>query len=160
MVGNVLNFLDTGFIECGLRLERKFRRTADLPHYKYVIRPMYRGLLHILPKPLAIPTCFFLTDMVFHQAVAMGSMCLQKHLNHALSPEAREEVVCDFTWSPLIAVAWTSLALPILYAKMRRVSMEGQKAPSLTQEQQAHFSKRVQAAARKASGQLKQVGNK
>ena len=74
-------------------LETFFRNGADLPHYKWVVRPMYKLFGGNRYPLFSVPATFCVTDVLFHQSL---SLILRTIFEQEVNPYF--QVACSMLW--------------------------------------------------------------
>lgn len=87
----------------------RWKRLKDLPHYKYLARPVYKFVAARTNPIVATAVSFFVTDLIMHQLLPqVAATILVKPPTWTIS------------WSPSSSLVWISLALPVMYAKYKQ----------------------------------------
>lgn len=85
-----------------------FKNIQHVPHYKYVIRPLYRWLGGNNNPLFSVPATFIISDYLFHQLVENFTKDIR---NGELSPATL------FKLNIPVAVFWASASIPVAYYK-------------------------------------------
>lgn len=119
---NITLFLHNRLNNLGRYLERNCRICKILPHYKYVIRPLYRSCVKKTGPVLATGITFIATDLIFHQLLPLITAKMLgitfKHFDEQSSFAPLSNM--PIQWFPSITLATALLALPVMYTKHHR----------------------------------------
>lgn len=93
-------------------IEEEYRENKDFLPHKIVSRPVYKIARSCTNPVLSTAVSFFVTDLFMHQLPAQVAFC------------AVTRAPCTVQWYPSWSLAWMSFALPVMWAKGKRMMQE------------------------------------
>jgi hypothetical protein len=112
-----MNNLDSRLNNFGQNMEGLFRSCKNFPQYKYFTVPVYKYCANKVGPVAATGLSFFAADLVFHQLAPQTIRCL---VSLGIPEIPGSEDACDISYNYYLALAWTALAIPVMYAKYKR----------------------------------------
>lgn len=109
-----------GIKEFGKSLEAFFRGCAQLPHYKYIAKPVYISTGGCDNPLVSVPASFAVTDLIMHRILpetVFLSLSKQRKRNFKINPMAyiKKELFCRAHGYAFIF--WVALSLPLAWHK-------------------------------------------